>query len=321
MNVADLEQRWKSLRYTSRIPYKSLRISPECVADLFIAMDMKGHRYIILQVPSGVSVNCPGIELQNLSIEWHEETRFILIGLRNEHYIDLYNELVLSLYSKIKDVSSPSRYTNHFIESFEKWAQFFDHNFLIRLTDSQVKGILGELITLRYYLKSLNTAKTNDILVAWQGPYDRAQDFVFSSIAVEVKTKDVDQIAVRISSEFQLQPESGKDLQIAVIDVLRHQDGVNLTKIIAEVKEIIAKRGADLAIFLKTLAKVGLVGDTVSLYDSLCWKPVSITFYQCNNNTVFPRITASEIPDAISKVKYNLTVSFLEDFIIKRIEF
>jgi hypothetical protein len=321
MTVTELEQRWSSLKYTGNSPYKSLLISPDCIPGLFVALDVKGFRHLILQVPSGISVHCPQMEIQNLSLQWHEQTRFIVIGLRNEHFLDLYNELVLSLYSKIKDERRPEKYTRDFIESFNKWAQFFDETFPVRLSDAEVKGILGELIALKYYLSTLTSIPTNDILTAWQGPYNRAQDFIFPSANVEVKAKDTDQAAVSISSEFQLQPATGKHLQLAIVEVLRNQEGINLSAIIKEVKAMIAQKGADLTIFLKSLAKVSLIGNTAALYDGLRWQPVSIAFYDCNDNSGFPKIMASEISDAINSVKYNLTVSLLENFIIERILF
>lgn len=318
MTVADLELKWKSIRHTGNAPYRSIRVSSACIPEIYLALDLKGRRHMILKVPEEVNVKCQSIEMQNLSLEWHEETRFILIGLRSEYFADLYNDLVLSLYVRIKDIRDPERYTNDFISSFHKWALFFEDDSSVKLSEAQVKGLLGELVVLRYYLQNLSNASPNDILEAWQGPYERPHDFIFSSKNIEVKTKDTDQVSVRISSEFQLQPETGKELQLVIVDVLRKDDGTNLDETIREIKGIIVQKGADMELFLKVLAKAGLNGNNASMYNSLRWEPVCITSYNANTDADFPKVAASGLPEAISRVKYNLTVSSLEDFIIKK---
>jgi hypothetical protein len=320
MTVTDLEQRWKSLVNTGNALYRSLLISADCIPALYISLDVKGQRFMILQVPAGVRVECQSFEMENLSIEWHEEKRFILIGLRNNRFEDLYNDLALSLYNRIKDVTDPLQYTDEFIQSFHKWAEFFDDTFSGRLSEVEVKGVFGELIVLRYYISITDAININDILNAWQGPYDRAHDFNFSALNVEVKTKDNDQVSVRISSEFQLQPETGKAMQLAVVDVVRDEEGINLNAIIPEVKEMLIRKGADIAVFIKSLVKAGLNGNNVTQYNDLKWRPLLICFYDCSTSADFPKIISSEIPGSINSVKYNLTVSALQNFLIQSID-
>lgn len=318
MTVTDLEQKWRSFKYSGSSPYTSLQISPVCKPDLFIALDIKGRRHVLLKVPAGVAVQNADIEMQNLSLEWHEETHFIVMSLRNDFFSDLYNDLVLSIFNKVKDESIATKYTNDFIESFHKWATFFDEKITIQYTESEIKGIFGELVVLRYYMTH-SEMLCNDVLSAWLGPYGRAHDFVFPSFGVEVKTKDTNQINVRISSEFQLQPETGKELRLAIVDVLKYPDGFNLGNLIQEIKTIVAGKKSDITLFLKILAKLGLMGNTVALYNSYRWQPVSVTFYNCNSNVGFPRIIASEIPNTITAVMYNITVNLIDDFKIERI--
>lgn len=320
MKIEELEQRWKSITNTGSVPYRSLRISASCIPNLFVALDMSGHRYMILQVPKEVDVCCTNVKMQNLSLEWHEETRFILIGLLNKNFADLYNDFVLSLYSRIKSVLKPVDYTKEFIESFNKWSEFFNDFFSNRLTDAQVKGIFGELIVLKHYTTTTDVINLDNVLNAWVGPYGRAQDFNFFNLNVEVKTKDIDQVAIRISSEFQLQPEIGKDLQLTVVNVQRHDDGYNIEDLISSIKEIVLLNGADASIFLKALSKLGLNGNNISQYQNLRWKPLQLGFYDCNATNDFPRIIASLIPTEITHVKYNITVNVLQQFLIQTIE-
>lgn len=318
MTTEQLEQRWRSIVNESAAPYRSLRISPDCIPELYIALDMKGNRYLILQVPQNISFNSTNTELQNVSLQWHEETRFILIGLLSNRFIDLFNDLALSLYNRIKNVSSANNYTHEFINSFQRWAEFFEDSSSAQLSNSDIQGIFGELIVMKEYLKNAENSEADTIVSAWQGPYNRAQDFYFSTFNLEVKTKDLDQIIVRISSEYQLQPEQGKELKLAVVDVLRHEEGLNIQILIQGIKSILSMKGADVPAFLKTLLKTGLNSKNQDLYNNLRWQPKTITFYNCTDNA-FPKIISSELENSISAVKYNLSVNLLSAFITQTI--
>ncbi|HJU45707.1 MAG TPA: PD-(D/E)XK motif protein, partial [Chitinophagaceae bacterium] len=261
MTVTDIEQRWKLIDQTGNDSYNSLRISSDCIPDLFIALDIKGLRFMMLKVPEGVNVQCRNVEMENLTLAWYNATRFILIGLLNDHYEDLFNDLLLSLYTRIKEMPDPSDYTEAFIGSFHRWAEFFDETASASLSEETVKGIFGELIVLKSYIDDADNARLNQVLNAWEGPYDRAHDFYFPGLNVEVKTKESDHVAVRITSEHQLQPEPGKQLQLAVVDIKRSVEGIDLNTLVTEIKTGLIKRGADVAVLLKALAKAGLRGN------------------------------------------------------------
>lgn len=316
MNTIELEERWRSITHKGVKPYRSLLISVDCIPELYLALDIKGDRFLILQVPKDTPVQCNNIKMENLRLEWHEETHFILMGLLNNRFTDLYNDLTLSLYNRIKNISQPETYTSEFINSFYKWAEFFDDTLSNLLTENDAKGLFGELTMLLWYLNNPSNTDIDEILKAWQGPYGKAQDFIFSSYNLEVKTKNVDEISIRISSEYQLQPELGKELKLSVIDVLRNKDGISLRDLVYNIRSIILAKGGDLSIFIKAITKGGLGGSNAELYNNLKWTVTSLNIYNCNDED-FPKIISSQLQTGISNVKYTLNVSILGDFIIQ----
>ncbi|GAA3951460.1 PD-(D/E)XK motif protein [Chitinophaga oryziterrae] len=319
MTVIELEQRWRLIVNTGVALYRSLRINADCIPDLYLALDVKGDRFLILQVPNGINIQCQNIKMENLSIEWHEDSRFVVIGLLNKQFTDLYNDLVLSLYNRIDKLTSPARYADEFIKCFYKWADFFEDNIPDKLSDVEVKGLFGELIVLRNYIADADLTNCNTILNAWQGPFGRTHDFTFGDFNLEVKTKDDNQITVRISSEYQLQPEAGKNMRLAVVNVAVKDNGKNLGMVIHEIKEIIIEKGADMVTFLKAIIKAGLNAGNVVLYNHHKWEPLSISFYDCSSGDDFPKIISSRLPNGINTVKYNLTVDLIQDYLIQRI--
>jgi hypothetical protein len=318
MTVEELEIRWKSIINDGISPYRSLRISADCIPELYLSLDIKSHRYLILQVPPEVKINCKSVQLEHLSLEWNEESRYILIGLQTKAFTDLFNDLTLSLYSKIKNIPSANAYTEQLIIIFQKWAEFFDASSLGRLTENAIKGIFGELIMLRELLRNSADIAMQSVIEAWQGPYNRAQDFFFPEFNLEVKTKDSDQVAVRISSEYQLKPEPGKEIKLGVVEVIRHEDGENLAMLVQQIKTTLTTNGCEIEPFFKTLLKAGLNNGNLKEYDGFKWQAIKLTVYNCTSSQ-FPKIISSSLDEGISLVKYNISLNFLSKFIIQTI--
>lgn len=319
MTTDELELRWKAITYTGALPYRSLRISAGCRPELYIALDMKANRFLILQVPEGISVNCPSIKMENLSIEWHEETRFILIGLLNIHFSDLFNDLTLSIYNRVKDSNHPEVYTETFVQAFHRWSEFFEDSSSVQLSEFFLKGLFGELTVLKWYLENNKDMSADHILFAWQGPYNRSQDFVFPGYNLEIKTKSTDEVNISISSEYQLQAETGKRLLLGIVNTDQvADDGITLQHLITDIRNIIILNGADMSVFLKTIARSGLNFHNASFYNHFKWKAINIILYDCSIEE-FPKITTYLIRPGISQVKYNLNTTILDSFIIQNI--
>jgi hypothetical protein len=318
MKLTELEERWNSIINEGVIPFRSLRISADCIPELYIALDINGKRYLLLQIPSGIKVPGPDTVMANISLEWREESNFILIGLLNPLFTGLYNELTLSLYNKIKDISIPEQAVSEFVNSFQMWVDFFGELSVNSLSDSEVKGLFGELTALDWYIKNNPQFHIDDLLASWVGPYGRSHDFYFNEFNVEIKSKSTDQQTVHISSEFQLQPESGKSLKLCIVDLNRVESGMNLSLIINDIKTGIRSRGGDTGIFVKALARAGLRTD-IEKYDHLRFHPVTLSFFGCVAG--FPCITTDNISAGISNIKYDLDTTGLDPFLSEKIIF
>jgi hypothetical protein len=316
MTPEEIEIKWKSITHGGLMPYRSLRINATCIPELYLAQDIKNNRFLILQVPEHIHVNCKSVEKEYLTIEWHESTRFILIGLRDISFSDLFNDLTLSLFNKIKDTSTPETYTWEFINTFHKWSDFFDNSSSALLTEPELKGLFGELIMLRWYLNDTKELTTDQILTAWQGPFNKAQDFIFPGYNVEVKTKETAEAYVTISSEYQLENEPGKGLLLAIVNVLRQSDGITLQTLITGIRNIILARGGDLSIFAGLIARSGLNFGNAGHYDTFIWKISSVAIHDCSGNA-FPKITSGQLMTGIKQVTYRLYAKALEPFLIQ----
>lgn len=316
MTAADLEARWRSITRKGIHAYRSLLLDSESSPEIFIGLDVSGTRHLILAIPAGITSDAEIITLQHLLFQVQPDDRRIVIGLRTIRFADLFNDLILSLCSRIKAVQEPVQYINAFTEAFHRWAEFFEDAGGTQLSKEEVQGLFGELLVLRHLLeqKELNA---DDLLQSWLGPYGRAQDFILPAYNLEVKTRDAERSTVRISSEYQLQPEAGKGLQMAVATVQEHSEGLTLEKLSREVRVILVSAGGDVAVFQKSLLRAGVAGSDCSSYNHYRWSPKTIAFYDCNDWENFPRITATQLQEGVSAVKYQLSLAHLQPFLLQ----
>lgn len=319
ITVTDLEARWKTINYAGIKNYRSLLLSSDSIPDLYIGKDITGSRFLILEVPKEFNFsNLYSVVLENLTLNIQASESRILIGLRNPRFSDLFNDLVLSLYYKVKSITRPEDYVFVFTDSFAKWSEFFEVTSSDLLSKEELQGLFGELLVFRYFLKE-RIISIEDLLFAWQGPYGKPQDFVFSAYNLEVKTRDTSQVTIHISSEYQLQPEVGKDLQLAVVTVQENSEGLTIETLYNEIRALILASHTDISLFLKTLLKAGISTNNFSSYNEWRWQGQQITLYNCSGSVVFPKIITSQIQEGISKVKYHLALSVLDDFVIQTI--
>ncbi len=318
MTLKELEERWRSVVNTGRAPFRSLLISVETKQDLYLGIDPQGRRYLILHVPSGLGAPLEDTKLENISLEWHDETNYVMIGLLKPKFTDLYNELSLSIYNRIKDIADGEHAVSEFISSFQRWVDFFDDPSGGSLSDLEIKGLFGELTVLKWLLDGNSQFGANDILAAWMGPFGRSHDFVFQDSDTEVKTKSPSQLLIHIASEFQLQKDRGKELKLCVVDAEQMDSGKHIGAKIEEVKTRIRELRGETGLFVKALSQAGIRAETEK-YNHLRYRELSLSFYQCSDD--FPALKSNELPVGIRDVRYNLDTTGLENFLTEKITF
>jgi hypothetical protein len=322
MTIAQLKSKWPQLSENNITRgYRSLRISSECISDIFIGINKEAHRCLILALPGEHQFDFKGIIKENLTIEYFKEPNFIVLQLIDNTYYDLFDDLIISLYQRIKDISEVPEYSKEFISTFHKWSEFFEDKKSELLPEEVIKGLLGELLFLKFLINESNSYRVNDVLNSWKGPYDKGHDFELDSKDIEVKTKHISALDVRISSEFQLEKSYDKGLDLVVISVENDSNnGISLKDLALEIKKLIVEKLGDNSIFLKALSQKGLTLKNINQYDIFRFKPIDQITYNCTPDK-FPKLIKSNIPKEINSIKYNLRLSSLAKYMSNKKEF
>lgn len=319
MTFIELKQKWSGLSknpVTSGV--RSLRVSSECICELYLGVSMEGKRCLILSLPDNMLLDFKDIQKENLSIEYFREKKIIVLQLIDNDFYDLFDDLILSLYHGIKSISQADEYTNHFIQTIYRWSEFFEDKKSDFLSEEVIKGIMGELLVLKLLITEPNKPEINFLLKAWTGLYDKGNDFELENKNLEVKTKSPSGDDVKISSEFQLEVSPGKGLELVVVSLLSDFNvGIHIRDLVLEVKKLVQESAGDNAILWKALAQKNITAKNISQYDRYRFKPVSWISYNCADEN-FPKLNRSNIPEAISALKYTLRTNLLTSFVIEQ---
>jgi hypothetical protein len=322
MTSTELKQKWSSLSENPvTIGFRSLRISADCICELYQAVSKEGKRCLILSLPTNKHLDFKGIQKENLSIEYFREKNLIVLQLTDSDFNDLFDDLILSLYQGIKGISQVDVYSNHFIQAFYRWSEFFEDRQSDLLSEEAIKGIMGELLVLKLLITAPGSPEINFLLKAWTGLYDKGNDFELENKNLEVKTKSPSGIDVRISSEFQLEVSPGKGLELFVVSLFSDFTvGIHIRDLILEIKKLVQESSGDNTILWKALNQKNITAKNVNQYDRYRFNPVNWVSYNCADEN-FPKLTKSNIPEEISGLKYILRTNLLTSFIIEQSDF
>jgi hypothetical protein len=319
MNSKTLKPKWEALESRPReSAYDVIRISPECLADVYLAISPTSQRCLILALPVGYQLDFRPVERDRLSLTQVND-RHIAVTLIDRTHFDLFDDLIASMHNVLKGIAHVDDYSRTFIKIFYRWAHFFDKTDSDRLPDTIIQGLFGELIVLQRLLEQSPADQVNVVLEAWRGPYDQGHDFVFDWGNIEVKTRTPDNSSVQIANEDQLDQLEGKALELAVVTLER---GADPSQTISELAQTIARLVedylGDLIILYSALEQKNLRMTRLAEYDDIRFRAHNMARFDCLKET-FPRMVRSKLPEAIFGVRYSINTDHLADCIIEQV--
>ena len=315
----NLNQKWAQLSRAllDGDGLKTLRMSDQCILELFLAIDKKKSRYLILHLPEDFQPKINSLENENIVLTYSSTQKLIAIKLLDIDFSDLFDDLIKSMFNAIKTESSVEVASKRLVDNFIKWNQFFRKLESKTYSENTILGLWGELFTLKKLVeKKSNASEINTILQAWTGPLDTVHDFTFSDKSIEIKTKLNTKNSINIASEFQLEIGKSENLELCIIDVNKDSDGLTIDNLYTSIKETILDNRADLSLLIARLVALKLDEKNLKRYSNYSYRALTASYYDCLNQ-VFPKIVRNSLDDEIFSVKYKLDVSNLSKFILK----
>lgn len=315
MDAGMLKAKWNKIASTNVVRgFKSIRISNDCFSDLYLGVDEDGRHSLILSLPNDHGVEFNSLVKEKISVELFPESNYLVMTLIDYEYNNLFDDLIISIFNAIKEIEEVGEYSKIFILTFYQWILFFMPGNNERLSKELIKGLWGELIVLKTLIEDESYLNIDKVLAGWTGPYDKGHDFVYDDYNIEVKTKDVKKICVRISSEHQLEVEVGKGLNLSVVSVSDDLvNGCSLKEILLDIKMLVFEHLGDFSIVLKALLQKGITSENIKEYDNYRFELHTIHNYDCLIND-FPRMTSTKLPASVSNLSYEINLTYLTDY-------
>lgn len=318
INYEALEKVWEILIHSGKDEFEFYSFdNGRSETPIFIGLNSKKNRCLLLELPVDVSVDFINSEKENLSLSYFEDTNYIVLELTDNSYFDLFNDLIISIYQRIYNFKETQKAINTFVKMFYKWSEFFDDKNSNKLSEESIKGLWGEMYVLKNLIENTESKYLNEILTAWKGPYDKGHDFELENKSIEVKTKDVTKQNIIISSEYQLEIENGKDLELLVLSVDKdYINGKSLSDLFNLIKESIISKLGDFTIVLDALLQKNITQKNIYKYDNFRFKEIEEIVFGCTEN--FPCLKKSNTDQSIHSLRYSLNLSYLTSFIIDK---
>ena len=191
---------------------------------------------------------------------------------------------------------------------YYSWRQLFRPD-NARMTESEIMGLIGELLFLRDYM--IPVRGIDVALDSWMGPEKTHKDFSDQQDWFEVKTISFGKESVRISSIEQLDSDVDGTLIVYELEKMSPSyEGIRLNKLVNSIISMLANASQRETF----MAKLQLFGfDFSNENDNLVFALRNEYRYRVDT-VMFPRLHRAILPDAITRVQYELLLSEIEQF-------
>ncbi len=315
----DLQSLWEGLTYSGKSEFEFTRIdNGESKPEINIGFNSTLNRCLLLELPKVHDVDFQKSIKQNLSLSFFDDTGYIVLELTDQSFTDLFNDLIISIYQHIYQMSDVKEYSQVFIQMFYKWSEFFDDKKSEKLSQDIIKGLFGELFVLKGLIKDSPSTHINYLLNSWKGPYDKGHDFELDQKHIEVKTKEMTKTSVKISSEHQLELEIDIPLELLVLSVETNSTkGQALSALLGDIKDAVVSKLGDFSIVLTALSQKNITAQNIYQYDNFRFEAIEETIYDCTHIN-FPKLTKTNTPKAIGSIQYTLHLNYLNEYVLSK---
>lgn len=201
-----------------------------------------------------------------------------------------------------------------------KWQEFLGRK-RKKLSEAEIKGIIGELIFLRDHLG--RHFGLGEAVGYWSGPKGAPQDFSVGDSAYEVKCQEGATMPyIRISSEFQLCAQLDQ-LYLFVVTVARSlpddREAISLGFLIDSIRSGLLDSDPDSVVqFEDLLMEIGVLNAEEDILDESYHVAGQLMFRVSGE---FPRLCESDLPNGIRGLSYSISLNEIEEYEVSRDSF
>jgi hypothetical protein len=286
------------------------RVDENHVLDLYIGRDSMSRCTLFL-IADIEPMPIFSARIINVSVGLRHDNKWgILFSLVDNNFEDLFCHFCEDMIESSRSLSNKKQGSIFICKRYEKWQDMLAKYKDGLLSESHIKGLVGEL----YFLKEVLIPMYGEEMAinSWIGPDQADQDFICGEIWYEVKSTVSGSESIKISSIEQLDTNREGELVVVYLDKTSYADEskITLNVIYKEVADSLSDinlkyRLSDILLNLGYCMRIE--------YDEYRFKFSGLIRYKVNNE--FPCVRRLNIPQSIVSVKYDLSLSFISKFI------
>lgn len=303
MNIKEIFSKFEKANYFSRVDNVH-------VLELHVGLDEKGRKAIELRAPftprkvTGTSA----IEVNQYKRPEYNTIRF---SLCDEEISGLFYKFCDDLIEQTREVKDKSEGYTAIIGRFFQWKKMFVSSKNNVLTEPEIMGLIGEILLLKDQIAA--RIGLSNSLKSWSGQELTHKDFSFDETWIEAKAISRGAQFVKISSLEQLDSDNEGELAIHSLEKMSTAyNGITLNKLVLETRDLFLS-GEERDEFM---AKVALQGyEYNNYYDDFVYEISNFKRYKVNSK--FPKLTHRDLPTAIRKASYEISLVEIGEFEIR----
>lgn len=281
-----------------------LRVDAEHPLELRLGLNSRGEKTIRF-IGNFKKAKIRGTKIIDVNHYTINGKNILSFSLINREYEDLFYIFCDDLILLSRNIKQEDGYI-FLINRFDKWRSF-GHTSRKYLSENEIKGLIGELTLLEYFIKKYDSSVA---ISGWTGPEPLKKDFSFQDGWYEVKTI-TKETHITISSIGQLESDQVGYLTVINLEKLSSEaQGVHLGMLVDNILTFLEFR-EDQAKFKLKLAEVGYYQEE-DYYNHFVYRISSTTFYKVDKD--FPVLRRSMLPQEINELRYELILNMLERF-------
>ena len=287
------------------------RIDNTHILDLFIALDEHARKSIELR-SHFVPIRVSGTSAIDVTQYKKPEYNTIRFSLKDDEISGLFYKFCEDITEQTRTLTQEKDGYKAITNRFFQWKKMFVASRNAVLTEPAIMGLIGELLFLRDDLSA--RIGLSAALRSWSGQELTHKDFSCDDTWYEVKSISRGNQTVRISSLEQLSGEHEGELVVYSLEKMSAEyKGITLNKLVLDTLNMFASQ-EDKDLFM---AKVSLQGyEYNNYYDDFVFELSDKTRYLVNKD--FPKLTVNDVPHAITKVSYDILLTEIMQFIIRK---
>lgn len=287
------------------------RLDKEHILDLRIGLDEKMRKSIELRCDKFKARKVTSTNVIDVGQFKFHDYYSIRFSLVEDEMCGLFYKFCDDLLEATRNLQSAHEGYTAVIERYYQWRKMFVSSKKNLLSEQEIMGLIGEILLLKGYLAE--KLGLSNALKSWSGQELTHKDFSFDDTWVEAKAISLGSQSVKISSLEQLESDSTGELAVHSLEKMSSAyNGITLNKLVLETRNLFQLAEEKDAFD----TKVALQGyEYNNYYDDFVYEIGSFRRYKVDDN--FPKLTHRDLPAAIRKATYELSLVEIGKFEIK----